>query len=282
MKRCKKFLLLLLVPLFLMVSCNKTLGKDYVGGLFSYENPGLHLFEIVNADHAINRQSVEDSAYELSNERDDVLQVTYLMDVPWNLSIDLGDSRKRGSLLLDYEQVVVRTFLNHRLVMRGQGYGSYEERVQQQKDKMREYLNRSYQPTSVFELIDLKYIPNNTIEVSFVAQKDLSAKFLDSLSLVPLLVVDSLPSYSNPQRSHRNVAVQSLSLASSEEIFDGSGYRLSHILNKTPISKGDEVMFSFQASLPEISWEGQWKVMFVFENHSVKTQYGVWAIPLDE
>lgn len=41
-------------------------------------------------------------------------------------------------------------------------------------------------------------------------------------------------------------------------------------------------MFSFQASLPEISWEGQWKVMFVFENHSVKTQYGAWAIPLDE
>jgi hypothetical protein len=166
--------------------------------------------------------------------------------------------------------------------MQGQGpFGNYDERVQYQKEKMQEHLNRSYKPLSILELKDFTYIPNTAIEVSFVAQKDLSTKLLDSLSLVPMLVIDSLPSYSNPKRTHRNVAVQSLSLISSEEIFDGSGYKLSNILSISSLSKGDEVKLSFNALLPEISWEGQWKVMFIFENHSLRTQYGVWAKPLD-
>jgi hypothetical protein len=99
-----------MVFLFFMVSCNKTLSKDSVGGLFSSKNPGLHLFEIVNADHARDRQSIEDSAHELSKERDDVLMVTYLLDVPWDLTIDLSSSEKRGSFLQDYTHSVVWTY----------------------------------------------------------------------------------------------------------------------------------------------------------------------------
>ncbi len=249
------------------------------------DHKSAHLFEIVNADHAFRRQIIEHAVFELCTERDDRVMVTYLMDVPRHLQMNLDDSRKRGRFLQNDEHYVVQTYLNHRKVMSGQGpYSNYDELMSYYKEKMQECMARSYQPVAVLALKEYTYLPPASIEVSFVVQQNLGTKLLDTLYLVPLLIIDPLPSYTiaDPAYSHKNVAVQSLSLVSSDKSFDGSGYQLSAMVDASSLSKGEEIKLSFAVAIPAISWEGQWKVMFILENHRQKTQFGAWIKLLED
>ncbi len=274
-----RYILIIFLPIFLLASIHIYASKVKGISLDLRDNKSSHLFEIINADHAFRRQIVEHAAFELSNERENVEMVTYLLDVPRHLEINLEDSKKRGLFLQNFEYTVVQTYLNHRLVMNGQGpHSTYDDLMNYYKKKMLEFMERSYQPTCFFALKEFNYRSHDSIEVRFVVQQNLEPKLLESLRLVSMLVIDPMPSYTIPDSSynHKNVAVQSLSLTTSDAIFDGSGYKLTDIVDIASLSQGEEIKLTFDVTLPSISWDGQWKVIFILENHQQRTQFGTW------
>ncbi len=244
-----------------------------------------HLFE-VGTDHATLMAPwkiwPEEASYRASLEHENIEQITYIMNQKW-IPIDLTESRLRY-LYLGY-RTSQEVLINHHSIRIGTSDPNIEKRIQEAKEKFIDYaFNQSYQPVMLF-FMNANYDRNlKEVKLSMTALINMEEPFLQNTSLVPLLVLDKMPTgTSSHNYTHKNVAVNSLSLQNGDHEFDGSGYALSDLLHADNIAQGDTFELVFRVHIPENSLEDpQWKAFFIIENHQEKTKYGVYKIAIEE
>ncbi len=225
----------------------------------------------------------EEASYLASIEHENIEQITYIRTLLAD-PIILPESRLR-SIYLDYRNGP-DVLLNHRYIhFRLSERSSHLEKIAQEaKEFIIDYaLNQSYQPVIVF-FMNARYDRDlKEVNLTMTALINMEESFLQDASLVPLLVLDKMPSDLEIVYTHKNVAVKSLSLKNENHEFDGSGYALAELLQSGKIARGDTFELVFSVQIPENSLENpQWKAYFIIENHQEKTKYGVFKIAIEE
>ncbi len=241
-----------------------------------------HLYEVVNADFAYNRLWIEEAACQAAKENPLIHHITYLTDpdlISRCLSIDISDSRIRALHKLEDRRSVPEIYLNHRWIAISGIAPGKENRVQETKKKLIEYVNkRTYNPQATSTLAN--YYQNEDIfYLQLEALKNLPLSFLENTFLLAFLVLDEIPSCMTPDQNHKNVMVKALKLVDDSEPFTGSGYQISHLVSKSEITTGDTIELSFALTIPEITWKSQWKIYVIIENSKQKTVYDIYPIP---